>query len=132
MISLKFNKTETPTDFTITWGSVLQKNENYQYEILAPSKMIVSFYDADKIENTQINSICYFGNNKALVDYFEFDSIHRDQDYFIYSITKNINYHISIMAETKEDNSYLVYIPSYVNIRVTGQSVGIISIVLFT
>ena len=94
--------------------------------------MIVSFYDADKIENTQINSICYFGNNKALVDYFEFDSIHRDQDYFIYSITKNINYHISIMAETKEDNSYLVYIPSYVNIRVTGQSVGIISIVLFT
>lgn len=93
--------------------------------------MIVSFYDADKIENTQINSICYFDNDKALVDYFELDSIHRDQDYLIFNVTKNINYHISVMAETKEDNSYLVYIPSYVNIRVTGHSLGIISIFLF-
>lgn len=115
-----------PTDFTINWGSVLERNENYQYEAVAQSKMIIKFYDARKVEASELNSICYFDNNNALVDHIEIDNFHRYQDSYNYKVTKSANYHISVIAETMKDNTYLAYTPTYVYIKIGGYSIILI------
>jgi len=88
--------------------------------------MILRFYDAGKIEATELNSICYFDNNNALVDHIEIDNFNRDQDSYYYKVSKSVNYHISIVAETIKDNTYLAYIPTYVYIKMGGHSYTLI------
>lgn len=126
LVTLRYNNTENPSDFTINWGSVLERNENYQYEAVAESKMLIRFYDARKIDASELNSICYFDNNNALVDYIEIDNFHRNQDSYNYIVKKSVNYHISVTAETMKDNTYLAYVPTYVYIKIGGYSVTLI------
>ncbi len=82
--------------------------------------MIIRFFDARKVDASELNSICYFDNNNALVDYIEIDNFHRNQDSYKYIVTKSVNYHISVIAETMKDNTYLAYTPTYVYIRIGG------------
>lgn len=127
MVTIKINNNnENPTDFNISWGSVLEKNEKYEYEAVAESKMIIRFYDANKVEASELNSICYFDNSNALLHHIEIDNFHRNQDSYNYKISKTIDYHISIMAETLKDNTYLTYIPTYIYIKIGGFSVILI------
>lgn len=126
MVTLGYINPENPKDFTINWGSVLERNDNYQYEAVTQSKMIIRFYDAKKVDAPELYSICYFDNNDALVDYVEIDNFNRNQDKFSYGISKTANYHISIIAETLKDNTYLAYVPTYVYIKIGGYSVIII------
>lgn len=123
---MKYNNTDNPSDFTINWGSVLERNENYQYEAVAESKMIIRFYDASKVEASELNSICFFDNSNALVEHIEIDNFHRNQDSYNYKVSKSVNYHISIIAETTKDNTYLAYIPTYVYIKIGGYSMTLI------
>ncbi len=128
MVTLRYNnkENENPSDFTINWGSVLERNENYQYEAVAESKMIIRFYDANKVDASELNSICYFDNNNALVDHVEIDNFHRNQDSYNYKISKSVNYQISIVAETIKDNTYLAYNPTFVYIKIEGHSINLI------
>lgn len=127
MITLKYNITnDSPTDFTLNWGSVLERNDRYEYEAVANSIMRVMFFDANKIQNSELNSICHFESKNALAEYFELENFHRGYDSFNYKVEKSINYQIVLVAETLDDNTYLAYIPTYVYIKIGSYSIGLI------
>jgi len=112
-------------NLNINWGPILEKNDSYVYNAIAESKMIIRFYDAKKIDASHLNSICYFDNSNALVEHVEMNDYNRIYSYN-YKLTKTVDYHISIIAETLKDNTYLVYTPTYVYIKIGGYSVILI------
>lgn len=87
------------------------------YDIVNESKMTVMFYDANKIEAQRINTVCFFDNKNALVDFKKFENKNRIVKTFEYPLIKTANYHVEVIAESKKDNSYLAYIPSYIYIN---------------
>ena len=90
------------------------------YDIVNESIMTVLFYDAYKIEANKINSICYFDNKKALVNFGKFDNGNRIVKTYNYPLKKTANYHVSVIAESS-DQTYLAYTPAYIYVNLGGE-----------
>jgi len=116
-ISVRVDNNENPQNLLINFGSVLEKNDNMNYNIVKESIMTVLFYDAGKVNSQRINSICFFDNEKALVDYERFVNKNRQVKESLYPLKKTANYHIEVIAESATDNSYLAYSPSYIYVN---------------
>ena len=116
-VSVKVDDIEEPENLLINFGPVLEKNDNMNYDIVNESIMNVVFFDANKVDAKNVNSICFFDNKKAIIDFERFENRNREVKEFIYPLEETANYHIGVIAESSSDNSYLAYSTSYIYVN---------------